>query len=201
MGFKYPKGSFDLELQGYETFLQMLKGGEYNRIFRMGLRNANKKLAVLGAARLSQEVRSGQHAPNSPLTAWLKKSSKPLVDHGDLLSSVSSKVGSRWYSFYVGTKRRTPSGKNLSHMLETGFTIKVTPKMRALFWHWAKESGGQFKGLKSSTTSIRVPPRPYMKQAFFNDKTFMGTVQLEWKNVIHNTFMHFSRKAKSEKAS
>lgn len=201
MGFTYPSGSFDLELQGYETFLQMLKKGDYNRVFRMKLRRTNKRLAMLGAARLSQEIRSGQHAPNSPLTAWLKKSSKPLVNHADLLGSVAGKVGSNWYSFYVGVKRTTPNGKNLAHMLETGFTIKVTPKMRALFFHWARESGGRFKGLKASTTHIRVPPRPYMRQAFFDDKAFQTLLQEEWKNVIHATFKHFADKAKSEKAS
>jgi len=172
------KRSFDLQLQGYETMMGMLKKGDYNKVFRMKLRKKNKKLAILGATRLSQEIRDGNFVKNSPVTIFLKKSSKTLVNHADLLNSVSGKVGHNWYSFDVGTKRRTPSGMNLAHMLETGFTIKVTPKMRGLFYHWARESGGQFKPLKSSTTVIRVKPRPYMKQAFFDDRTFQGTVQI-----------------------
>jgi len=198
MAFSYPSKSFDLDLQGYETFLQMLKKGDYNRIFRMKLRRINKRLAVMGVARLRQEINGGQFAPNSPLTVYLKKSSRPLVNHADLLNSVAGKVGSNLYSFTVGVKRRTPSGKNLAHMLETGFTIKVTPKMRKLFWAWARESGGRFKGLKASTTHIRVPPRPFMKQAFFEDKAFQLVVQEHWKQAVHETFKHFSDKAKSE---
>lgn len=192
------KRSFNLELKGYETFMKMLKKEEYNKVFRMKLRRANKKLAVLGKGRLEREIRSGAHAANSPLTIWLKKSSKPLVNHADLLGSVSGKVGSNWYSFTVGVKRRTPSGKNLAHMLETGFTIKVTDKMRALFWYWAKESGGRFKALKKSTTAIRVKPRPYMKQAFFDDIAFQTLVQKSWKDAIHETFMHFKKKGEAE---
>ncbi len=196
--FSYPKKSFDIDLQGYETFLQMLKKGEYNKVFRMKLRRKNKVLAVHGASHLSKEIRNGQFERNSPVTEFLKKSSKPLVNHADLLGSVSSKVGSNWYSFYVGVKRRTPSGKNLAHMLETGFTIKVTPKMRGLFWHWARESGGKVKALKLSTTHIRVKPRPYMRQAFFTDKSFQAVVQMGWKDVVHETFKYFAAKGKAE---
>jgi hypothetical protein len=192
------KKGFNLELKGYETFMKMLRKGEYNKIFRMNLRKENKKLAVLGAGRLAREIRTGEHAANSPLTIWLKKSTKPLVNHADLLNSVSGKVGSRWYSFAVGVIRRTPSGNNLAHMLETGFTIKVTDKMRALFWYWSKESGGKFKALSKSTTAIRVKPRPYMKQAFFIDITFQTLVQEKWKNAVHLTFLHFKKKGEAE---
>ncbi len=190
---------FDLQLQGFETFLQMMKQDGFRKVFRTKLRLTNKRLAQLGAARLSQEIRTGGFEPNSPLTAWLKKSTRPLLDHGDLAGSVAGRVGTSVYSFCVGVTRRTPSGKNLAHMLETGFTIRVTPKMRKLFFYWAHKSGGKFKGLRQSTTAIRVKPRPYMRQAFFDDKAFQMKVQMDWRDAIHATFKHFANKARSER--
>lgn len=192
--------AFDLEFQGFRTFQQMLKGEEFALVFKRKLLNKNKRLVALGSAKLANTIRSGRFHPNSAVTNWVKKSRVPLLDHGDLVGSVSGSVNSAEMSFSVGTNRRTPSGKNLAHMLETGFTIKVTPKMRKLFFAWSRESGGKIKPLKKSTTAIRVRPRPFMRMAFFDDKEFQSTVQTEWLNAIHETFKHFVEKSKKDKS-
>lgn len=187
----------DLQLQGWDTFGELLKGPEFKRILRMKTKDANKRLAVLGVARLSQEIRGGKFEQNSPFTVFLKKSSKPLVDHGDLVGSVSFTHKNRT-TFDVGVLRRTASGRNLAHMLETGWTQKVTPAMRRWFFAMAKESGGRIKGLKKSTTHIRVKPRPYMKQAFFDDKDFQLVIQRGWQEALDQAYTHFAEKQKRE---
>jgi hypothetical protein len=194
--FRRPKGNIDLQLYGFETLQNMLTGSEFEMHLNINIRQANKILSTLGSTRLVKEIRDGKHAPNSPVTIYLKGSAKPLIDHGDLFGSVSGKLTSDSYGFVVGVKRRTVGGNNLAHMLETGFTIKVTPKMRKFFFAKARESGGRFKALNASTTHLRVPSRSYMQQAFFDEKDFQLLVAQKWKNAVHKTFKFFADRAK-----
>lgn len=194
--FRRPRGTMDLQLQGFEALRDMLVGSEFEMRLSINMRQTNKLLAALGSGRLTKEIQGGKFAANSPVTVFLKGSSKPLIDHADLFGSVSGKAVSDAYGFVVGVKRRTVGGKNLAHMLETGFTVPVTPKMRKWFFAKARESGGRFKPLKASTTHLRTPPRPYMEQAFFLDKSFQLVVVTKWKEAVHKTFKYFSDRAK-----
>jgi hypothetical protein len=186
--------TMDLELIGWDNFRSMMGSPDFRRMFERKIKTANKMLAQIGAARLSQEIKSGRFKANSTFTTMLKGSSRPLIDHGDLFGSVKGTMGPSPYQFLVGVKRITNSGYNLAHMLETGFTIKVTEKMRRWFWAQAKEHSG-LKGLKSSTTHIYVPPRPYMDRAFLEYQGFPRIVLSRWKGALDATFRHFVRKA------
>lgn len=173
----------DMEFKGFDEFQALMKEQGFANEIRNAMRQKNRALALLGKAKLVNTMLSGQFAPNSPVTIALKKSSKPLVNHGDLVGNVGARSVS-WQSFHVGIKRVTPRGQNLAHMLETGFTIRVTPAMRRWFFYQAKESGGKFKPLRESTTVLKVPARPYMRAAFFEDESFAQFVHKEWLGVI-----------------
>lgn len=191
---KKPRRSIGLELQGWDGLEKMFKVKNFEYVLGRRVGVENRKLAVLGEARLTKTIRAGKFTENSPVTIHLKNSSKPLVDHADLLGSVSGKVGSDPYYFDVGVKRVTPNtGLNLAHMLETGWTQKVTPAMRKWFYVQAMKSDGAIKPLRSSTTHIKVPSRPYMRKTFFMDKTFQKVVLRLHRNALHQTFLHFKR--------
>lgn len=115
----------------------------------------------------------GRFKPLSPITIAQKKSSKALIDKGDLRNSIGTrKIGPG--AFFVGVHRTavSRSGKNLAnigiiHELGKEFTQRVTAKQarffRAMFmkglwphegWHTVPKEG--------ATIRIRIPARPFV---------------------------------------
>lgn len=87
-----------------------------------------------------------------------RKGTKPLIDNGDLIGSITYEDadGGVWIGARRG--RRTKDGKDvvdIADVHERGRTIKVTPKMRA-YLH------SQGLHLKPTTQYIHIPARPYI---------------------------------------
>jgi len=188
-----------LELKGFDTFHKMMKGGEFESVFNQFMRRKNRTLRELGKSRLQKEINSGNFAQNAAATIAIKGSTKPLIDSGTLRSQVGATGADYGLAFIVGVRRQTGTGKNLAHMLETGWSQDVTPKMRKWFATQAAKSKGRFKPLSKGTTKIFVPPRPFMDRAFFEDRGFADMVVMEWKGVMHQTFMAFVNKGRAER--
>lgn len=91
--------------------------------------------------------------PNSPLTIMVKRSSRPLVDRGDLRQSISgeTEVEGDAVRGAVGVLRsaRGKGGRSLVNVaaaLHNGFRIKVTEKVRAaIFAEMRKRAGRKRK--------------------------------------------------------
>lgn len=113
--------------------------------------------------------------PLAESTKKLKKSSKPLIDHGDLLRSIGvDDVGGD--QIFVGVNRNVEDidGNkmyNLAEIHENGtgpYAIPVTPKLSA-FWHAMVAKGIFDKPLSSNTKVIMhpgVPARPFLEPSF-----------------------------------
>lgn len=110
--------------------------------------------------------------PLAKSTIKMKRSSKPLIHHGDLLASikyqqVAGAVGTGKTGYFVGVHRsaRGRTGQalaNVAEMHEFGtkpYVINVTPKMRA-FWHRMFIKKVFKRPLKASTTQIHHPGLP-----------------------------------------
>ena len=130
-----------------------------------GLKRAAEKVGNYGASEVKKGIVSG--APGGqkflPLSDWTKekkKSSKPLIDKGDLVGSVTYQVidGEK---IFIGVKK----GKevNIAAVHEFGCTIPVTPKMRA-YLHY------QGIHLRASTQFINIPPRPFLRPVLLSDE-------------------------------
>ena len=123
-----------------------------------GVQQAAARVGNYGASEVKKGIVSGapggqKFAPNSSMTIARKGSSKPLIDKGDLVGSITYQVVDA-NNVFVGVKK----GKevNIAAVHEFGCTIGVTPKMRAYFHY-------QGVHLKSSTQYIHIPPRPFLR--------------------------------------
>lgn len=89
---------------------------------------------------------------------------KPLINHGDLLGSITHALSSDEMSGRVGVNRNaettgTKDLINIAKILHDGAIIAVSPRMRAVL---------RAKGLhlSSSTAHIIIPPRPFLIPVF-----------------------------------
>ena len=140
--------------------------GDWNRLDEIldpsriaaGIQQAAARVGNYGASQIKKGIVSG--APGgqtfallSPLTVERKHSSKPLIDKGDLVGSVTYQVVDA-NNVFIGVKK----GKevNIAAVHEFGCTIGVTPKMRAYLHH-------QGVHLKASTQYVHIPPRPFLR--------------------------------------
>jgi hypothetical protein len=115
----------------------------------------------------------------APTTVKMKRSSKPLINHGDMLRSVHAEQFERdkyGGSYFVGINRRVKrkdgsSMADLAELHEFGgkpYVIKVTPKLRA-FWFAMFRKGIFNAPLKKSTVVINhkgMPKRPFLVPSF-----------------------------------
>ncbi len=132
------------------------------------LRQATAKVGNYGASEVKKGIRSGApagktFAPLSPVTIAQKGSSKPLIDKGDLIGSITYELPSR-DTVFIGVKKTAKnkdgtSEANIAAVHEFGCTIPVTSKMRA-YLHY------QGIHLKSSTKYISIPARPFLSPIF-----------------------------------
>ena len=140
--------------------------GDWNRIDEIlnpakiaeGMRQAAARVGNYGASEVKKGIVSGSPGgktfkPNSPLTIARKGSSKPLIDKGDLVGSITYQIIDS-DNVFIGVKKGKEA--NIAAVHEFGCTIKVTPKMRA-YLHY------QGVHLKPSTQMIYIPARPFLR--------------------------------------
>ena len=147
-----------------------------------GIRQAAARVGNYGASEVKKGIVSsspgGQtFAPLSPITIARKGSSKPLIDHGDLVGSITYQVIDS-ENVFIGVKK----GKevNIAAVHEYGCTIKVTPKMRAYLHH-------QGVHLKASTQMIYIPARPFLRPVL-NSSDFKAKVAEIYIQAIERMF-------------
>ena len=138
-----------------------------------GIQQTAARIGNYGASEVKKGIVSGapgdqKFAPNSPMTIARKGSSKPLIDKGDLVGSITYQVIDA-DNVFVGVKK----GKeiNIAAVHEFGCTIQVTPKMRAYFHY-------QGIHLKSSTQFIVIPPRPFLRPVLLSDEFKAGVAEI-----------------------
>lgn len=161
----------------------------------------NGKLAV---AKVRQVIRSGVPPRNAALTQAIKGGDKPLVDSSELFNSVAAQVVDD-FTVFVGVSR-TNGAYNIAAIVHEGATIRVTPKMRALFFAlWQVSIGNMsatklsargkelyakstdWKPLRQSTTVIRIPARKFVEIAL-SDPTLIAKAKANWTRGLNAAF-------------
>ena len=132
---------------------------------------ASAEVGNYGVSEIKKGIVSGKNfAPNHPYTIAKKGSSKPLIDKGDLLGSVTYDVFNQ-NSVFIGVKKESGTA-NIAAVHEFGCTIKVTPKMRAYL---------HYNGLhlKDSTQYVNIPARSFIRPVLED---------MEFRRVIYNIY-------------
>ena len=164
-----------LQIRGFTRLRNRLDPVKVNRRMIKAVKKATIKNGLIAEGAIKLGIDSGLGmAPNSSMTTAIKGSSRPLVDAGDLKSSVDNKV-TRYDQVVIGvlknaTKRDPDTGrvtkiKEVAAILHQGATVTVTDKMRRFFFAMAKKHPGKWHPLSAGTKVLVIPARPFLKFA------------------------------------
>ena len=158
---------------------------------RAKMEQAGKRVGLAGVAAVKKGIRSGapggeKFEPLQALTVWVKGSSKPLIDSGDLIGSITHDnpdINTTWIGVKKGTKGKKGDIVNIAAVHEFGCTIKVTDKMRRAFA--AKFPG---TGIRKETQYIHIPERSFLRAAL-KDPEFRKEVGDIYLTAIKEAFL------------
>jgi len=197
---------------GWKKIQIALDPSKHNATVEAHVSRATMLNAKLAQAKIRQVIQSGSFAPNRPLTVALKGGSKPLTGTAtaQLYNSVTTKRINATTSF-AGVLR-SAGVYSIARSIHDGISIKVTAKMRGLFYVlylasqgrispdslqgrakelWEQMSGGWFP-LKSSTSAIIIPARPFVKKAFSDGQLRKQAIG-NWKQALAAAYRELSR--------
>jgi len=143
------------------------------------MKRATRTNAAIVRREVKESLRGGSYAANAVLTRFIKGSSRPLVDTGQLFKAIAFRSTSPFRA-EIGVLKGHHSA-NIALIVHEGATIPVTPAMRGMFALLEDVSEGRrepgrltgrarelyarqekgWKALRPSTTAIRIPPRRF----------------------------------------
>jgi len=179
-----------LELIGFEELQDILDPAKFTTRITRHVKRATSKNALVGVGMIKRAIDSGKFASNKPMTSAIKGSSRPLVDSGQLKLAITKQVKT-WYLANIGVIRsktvtdaqgRSEDVLSIAKVLHEGATIAVTPKMRRYFALMSRKFPDQWFPLKADTTSITIPPRPFLLAAI-SDKAVL-IYQTNWAAAV-----------------
>lgn len=195
MKFKLKK---DAGWEKYRKAIETLASNSQG--FKKAIGRAAGIVGQLGIKEVRNAIKKGSYEKNAELTAAIKGSSSPLrgTAAGGLFQAITSQVQS-WDRVFVGVLR-TSQQYNIAAIVHNGAVVPVTDKMRGLFAALARASEGanitlgeraaylfskyqEWTGLRSTTTSIVIPARPFFKVAFENEN-FQRSIIEKWISLL-----------------
>lgn len=164
--------------KGWKRFIRAMSGRRPRRVADQEVQRKVREQLELLRRDIVAYIDSEKHGvSNSPLTILIKGSARPLVDHGDLRASINTAITVRGTTVEggVGVLRRKSArgGKkmwNIAVALHEGFTVKVTPAVRAaVFAEMRRRRRGKkvrFEGGGGGVKTWKVKGRPFVKDPF-----------------------------------
>lgn len=156
---------------------------------RSAMTRATAKAGVFGEGEVRRGIQSGAPGGQTfqPLHWWTiarKGSTKPLIDNGDLIGSITHEAPDD-SSVWIGVKRsaKDKEGKplvNIAAVHEFGCVIGVTEKMR----YYLRIHGLY---LKKTTTHIVIPPRPFLHPVL-EDEKFQQKIKAVYFEALRGVF-------------
>lgn len=180
----------------------LLDSKRFSRKLRAYVGKATRRNALDLRRQLRQEIKAGVPPSTAKLTALIKRSRKPLVDHGDLWKAITS-VAPTWDQAFAGLLRTDPKSYNIGITVHDGAAIKVTPKMRGMFAAlahayetgktdhlrgralelWERNPKVKWKALSPGTKVITIPARPFVRYAA-KDEALRARIMERWKAAV-----------------
>jgi hypothetical protein len=164
---------------------------------RAKMEQAGKRVGLAGVAAVKKGIVSGAPGGNtfrplSPFTIWMRSSfsTKPLIDHGDLVGSIiheNPDANTVWIGVKKGSKGSKGDMVDIAWVHEFGCTIKVTDKMRRAFAARWKSIDGEGWGIRKETQYIHIPERSFLR-ATLNDPGFREEVCRIYLKALREAF-------------
>lgn len=163
-------------MSGWGHLMQITDPQKFQRLLHRNFSIAIKAACLDIVALIQELIRTNdEYAENAPLTVARKRSSRPLINRGDLIRAVTWKVHSSLHA-EVGVKRVNRGGVNIAAVLHDGFTIDLSnpkyKKMRAFLALAKKElvlAGKLDQEARSKHGRpgfLVVPGRPFFDRPF-----------------------------------
>lgn len=203
--------SFAGDVNIFKKFInpQLWKGNLEREIRKATIRNALFLIQMV-----KKNIRDKEYADNSPMTLALKRSDLALLDQRNLWNGIDSIIrgsfeaevgiiankGSTGSKF--GKAKSQINLKDLVELMESGYTITVTQKMKqaiAATLNADRTKKGKVK--KKSRVSLQrlgqivggksyvVPPRKVFSKVF-EDPAVARVIQANWKSALEGAFKH-----------
>lgn len=173
----------------WDKWEKALRPGVMDKVIKRNMRRATALNGKLAERTIRQTIRGGGFDANAALTIMIKSSAKPIVDNSTGIFQAITSVVQDETTVFAGVLR-TEDVFNIAVAIHEGVTIGVTSDMRGLFfWLWQASIGaiskdklegraaelwerapGGWAPLKESTTTIVIPSRPFMRQAFADSR-------------------------------
>lgn len=197
----------EFKIQGLKRWKKALSARGFDEDARAEIRKAtalNGKVLEAAQRRIIQEGTNLQSwKKNAALTQMIKKSSKPLVDHGGLFQAITSKVIDD-FTVFAGVLR-TDAHYDIAKLVHEGKKIKITPRMRNMFYMLHKASVGQLDPAKLTgraaelwarapggwlpiakrTRLIVIPPRRWINIGI---RRSVAQCRKNWKDALDRAF-------------
>lgn len=187
---------------GWKTFSVILQPERIKRRLKKEVSKANTKIGRVVRKQIREEIKSGNYDKSAGLTVAINHSKKPL--RGIYKHIKVKKL--TWNMYFIGVKKDNEQFQLLK-AVHDGSTIGVTDKMRTMFrmlWFASKGSldparltgraGELWKSnqtwypLRSDTSSISIPERPFIENAFKRSELKLEAKQL-WENAIQESLI------------
>lgn len=202
-----------LKLTGWKEFEMAIKGPKFEKALQKHVGRATTKSAQMLQKEVRKTIKQADFTKNAMLTVAIKRSSKPLVDRGDLWQAVKA-VTESWKRATVGIKYMH-NQYDIAKLLHDGGTVPVTEKMRTMFFYlWLASMSEQglrtgpapvlsgraaelferfqdWKPLRPSTRAIRIPARPFITNTV---KKQQKAVIDRWREAVDAAFKEVARK-------
>lgn len=128
--------------KAWKAFSKALEPQFFSPIMEKHVERGTKKNGIYLRTQIRNNIRAGLSPKNAALTAYIKGGDKPIVGTkgADLFNSITSSVKA-WHTVEVGVLRQDELA-NIAQIVHEGIEIKVTPRMRQMFWLlWLAEKG------------------------------------------------------------
>lgn len=128
--------------KGWQAFSRAIEPKFIGPIMEKHVGLATKRNGLYLRTEIRNNIRAGLNPKNAELTYYIKGGNKPIVGTKgtDLFNSITSNPLS-WHTVEIGVLRKDKLA-NVARIVHEGLSLKVTARMRQMFWLlWLTELG------------------------------------------------------------
>lgn len=183
----------------WDAFESALDAKKFKARLAEHLAIANQRIGRQFVATAQRQIRAGKYAPNSPITAILKGSSKPLVDTGALFQGLSFATPDP-FTVRLGIMRARAGDEvvNVGLILHEGATINVSskPQVRRKVWSMVRRALAQQGAAAAAALNPGgnakdvwvIPPRPFIVQPL-SSAGFQKFLRAQFEGAVRATLL------------